>query len=65
MKYINTILSNVDVDNQTKEVIMANYTLVNEKRLQMNINFENDNAEMVFCNHIVSLIRRILAQEYF
>ena len=64
MKYLNTILSSSDIDSTTASRIKENYSLVQEQLKKLQIVFDNDNSEMIFTNHIISLVKRILNHDF-
>ena len=53
MKYLDTILNNSDVSAEVSEEIVRCMKQVDEKLEQLKIEFSDENAEMVFTNHLV------------
>ena len=64
MKYLDTILNNSDLDSETREKITACMMQVTDKLKENHIVFSDENAEMVFTNHLVALTKRILSKEF-
>lgn len=64
MKYLDMILNNSDVRLEVRDKIESNMQRVEEKLNQLGIEFNDENAEMVFTNHLVALIKRILSKEF-
>lgn len=64
LKYLDTILNNSDLSSETREKITACMKQVEEKLKENQIEFSDENAEMVFTNHLVALTKRILSKEF-
>ena len=64
MKYLDTILNNSDVSAEVSEEIVRCMKQVDEQLKQLKIEFSDENAEMVFTNHLVALTKRILSKEF-
>lgn len=64
LKYLDMILNNSDVRLEVRDKIESNMQRVEEKLNQLGIEFNDENAEMVFTNHLVALIKRILSKEF-
>lgn len=63
MKYLNTLLENSELDESIKEDALKYYAEVKDAFAKTGIVMD-DNAEFVFSNHILALIKRIKANEF-
>lgn len=63
MKYLTTLLENSEIDESIKEDVLASYKEVKEAFAKTGIVMD-DNAEFVFSNHILALLKRIKANEF-
>lgn len=63
MKYLNTLLENSEIDENVREGIVNSYKEVKEAFGKTGIVMD-DNAEFVFSNHILALLKRIKANDF-
>lgn len=63
MNYLNTLLENSEVDESIKEDVLNSYKEVKEAFAETGIKMD-DNAEFVFSNHILALLKRIKANAF-
>lgn len=64
MKYLDTILSEQKLCDEMKNMVKKYDAIIDEKLKQSKIEFTDKDAEMVFCNHIIALIKRCAANEF-
>lgn len=64
MNYLDTILSEQELSSELIESIKKFDKIVDMKLEKNDIQFTDKDAEMVFCNHIVALIKRCKAKEF-
>ena len=58
MKFWNTLMETTEIDPAIKDDVQKDYLHVKEKFKALNIPMEED-AELVFSNHIIALLKRI------
>ncbi len=63
MKYLDTILANSVAEKQDRDKIRQALEKTAEKMKAMNIVFADENAEMVFENHLAALAKRVIDHE--
>lgn len=64
MNYLDTILSEQNLSEQLETVVRKFSADVEKKLKEAHIEFSDKEAELVFCNHIVALIKRCAAKEF-
>lgn len=64
MKYLDTILSEQKLGDEMINSIKKYDAVVDKKLKQSGIEFTDEDSEMVFCNHIVALIKRCVTNDF-
>lgn len=63
MKYLDTIVNSQPLSEDMKDRMYKAIQGIEQKLEKHAIVFTDENAEMVFCNHIVALVKRTLNKE--
>ncbi len=63
MKYLNTLLENTTIDDQIKESVIQMYLETKERLKLIQVHFDED-AELMFSNHLLALSKRIKTQSF-
>lgn len=64
MNYLDTILNEQNLDSELESTVRKFSAVVAEKLKEADIVFSDEDAELVFCNHIVALIKRCVSKEF-